>query len=390
MKNLFVLLTALLSVVIAVEAASKLQRITLRRFESVRDNLRAYDTPVFYPQIQSWARVGVVPEPLTNYMDAQYYGVIHIGNPPQEFRVVFDTGSSNLWVPSKKCKLTNIACLLHNKYDSTKSSTYIANGTVFNIQYGSGKLSGFLSTDVVELGGITVANQTFAEAIEEPSLAFIAAKFDGILGMAYSRISVDGVVPVFDNMVKQQLVAEPVFSFYLNRDPSSTIGGELLLGGIDSSHYTGEITYVPVTTKGYWQFKMDGLSLNGESMCTDCQAIADTGTSLIAGPTDVIRSLNTKLGAREIMSGEYQIDCGIVASLPNVTVTIGGRNFNLTPKDYIMKVTQFTMTTCLSGFMGLDVPKPLGPLWILGDVFIGPYYTIFDMGNDRVGFAQTI
>ncbi|PKU28045.1 renin [Limosa lapponica baueri] len=161
-------------------------------------------------------RNGTAPTLLTNYLDTQYFGEISIGTPAQTFKVVFDTGSANLWVPSYKCSPLYSACVSHSRYDSSKSRTYISNGTGFAIRYGTGSVKGFLSQDIVMVSDIPII-QVFAEATALPAFPFIFARFDGVLGMGYPSQAIDGITPVFDRILSQQILKEDVFSVYYSR-----------------------------------------------------------------------------------------------------------------------------------------------------------------------------
>ncbi|XP_030053846.1 cathepsin D [Microcaecilia unicolor] len=369
-------------------SVTALIRVPLKKFRSIRHTLS--DTGLSIEGLQLRDNEVGIPEKLTNYLDAQYYGEISIGTPPQPFSVVFDTGSSNLWVPSKKCSFLDFACWIHKRFNSKTSSTYKENNTDFSIKYGTGSLTGFLSEDTVMIGGLSILNQTFAEAVKQPGITFVFAHFDGILGMAYPSISVDGVLPVFDNIMKQNLLEKNLFSFYLNRDPTAEVGGELLLGGTDPKYYTGEFHYLNVTHKAYWQIKADEVAVGDQlTLCKGgCQAILDTGTSLITGPTEEIHALHKAITAIPLFNGEYLIDCKMIPSLPVITITLGGVRYSLSGDQYVLKVSRLGVSICLSGFMGLDIPPPAGPLWILGDVFIGQYYTVFDRQSDWIGLAK--
>jgi Eukaryotic aspartyl protease len=95
-------------------------------------------------------------ESIKDYANAQYYGTVTMGAPPQSFQVIFDTGSSNLWVPRVGCThCGNPFFGTKAKYDHAASSSYQADGTDFEIMYGSGSVSGYFS---VENGNVIVVS----------------------------------------------------------------------------------------------------------------------------------------------------------------------------------------------------------------------------------------
>lgn len=323
---------------------------------------------------------------IKDFENAQYFGELALGTSGQTFNVIFDTGSSNLWVPAKNC--SKASCLTKHKFDPSKSSTYQADGRPFHIMYGSGPVSGFLESDVLDVGGINV-RQTFAGITDPSGLgpAFAAGRFDGIMGMAFSSISIDGIPTPFQDMVEQKLVDEPVFAFFLASEDNPPLPpltqGELIIGGTDPNHYTGDLSYVSLSSETYWEITIDSLSV-GSASSTTKRAILDTGTSLLAGPKAEVQAIARAIGAKPFLNGEYTVPCKSVNTLPDFEVTIANKTYSIAAKDYVINDEN---QICLFGMTGIDVPPPAGPLWILGDIFIRQYYTVFDFGNKRLGFA---
>lgn len=176
-----------------------------------------------------------------------------------------------------------------------------------------------------------------------PSDTFTHLKFDGLFGLALPDIAANGVDSPIDNMKRQNLIKQRVFSFRINRDDQET-GGELVIGGIDHDLYIPPMQYVPILEGGYWRVAVDSITETSNKcvICpTGCIAIFDTGTSLIAAPKSVVDDLheNVLMAKFNPRTKNFVLDCESLPNLPNITITIHGHPYVLTSKDYTLKVS---------------------------------------------------
>ncbi|NXT60759.1 PEPA protein, partial [Chaetops frenatus] len=359
------------------------RRVPLRKMKSLRQRLQEQGLLESYLEQHPYNLAakyfpGIAVEPLENYMDDEYFGTISIGTPPQEFTVVFDTGSSNLWVPSVFC--SSPACRNHNRFNPAESSTFLSTNDTLFIAYGTGSMTGVLGYDTINVAGINVRNQIFGLAETEPGDSFYYTPFDGILGLAFPSIASSGATPVFDNMMMENLVDRHLFSVYLSRD--SQPGSFVLFGAIDPFYTINGISWIPLSAETYWQISMESVSASGAPVAcsSGCQAIVDTGTTLLAVPIRALRTLLRRLGA----SSSGEISCEAVSHLPDLVFHIHGKEFPVPPRAYVLRSNGY----CTLALQGMDVPTEEGELWILGDVFIREYYVIFDRANNKVGLSR--
>lgn len=318
---------------------------------------------------------------------SEYYGQVMVGHPAQTFLVVFDTGSGNLLVPSVEC--TDESCKKHRRFDSSKSTSskqvgFAANDgpvgkdgdrDIVTITFGTGEMSGVFVKDHICIGDIcSVANFVAATEMSDEPFSFVP--FDGILGLALEQMSEGPRFNLIDAMISQKVLRNDLFSVYFGAEDGED--SEITFGEYKQSRMASPLFWANVSVPGYWQVQMKDIRIKGveQKLCDPyCQVAVDTGTSLLAGPTDIIDKLTAKLNVAD--------DCSNYHELPSLGFIVNGHMLELDAHDYVDK----DETGCTVGLMPLDVPPPKGPLFVFGDPFLRKYYTVYDRKNMRVGFA---
>ncbi|KAF9893236.1 Type I transmembrane sorting receptor [Aspergillus nanangensis] len=328
-------------------------------------------------QIMAAASSGsVVTNPEDN--DAEYLTPVTVGS--TVMNLDFDTGSADLWVFSSE--LSAAEQTGHSVYKPANNATKM-DGASWKISYGDGSnANGDVYKDTVAVGSITAHNQA-VEAAKEISQQFVQDRnSDGLLGLAFS--SINTVKPqsqkTFFDTVKSELDS-PLFAVSLKYHAP----GSYDFGFLDKTKYKGTIKYADVdSSEGFWKFTADGYSVgDGQANSSPIAAIADTGTTLVMLPDDIIEDYYKQVPQAQDneQAGGWVFPCS--TSLPNFTFVIGGYQAVIPGKHINFAPLQGGGSTCFGGIQSNEGLQ----FSILGDVFLKSQYVVFDSQGPRLGFA---
>ncbi|KAI6216965.1 Eukaryotic aspartyl protease [Aphelenchoides fujianensis] len=325
----------------------------------------------------------VFGQKMTNNANIEYHGVISLGQPPQPFKVVFDTGSDILWIPRKGCRSSG-PMVKHCRsgyelYDPKKSRTSEPTGKQFKITYGTGDASGPYFRDAFAFGDPRGGKQLKLKR----KIVFGAGESmsfgdDGILGLSFPRPGEMGT-SIFLQAVSEGLMDNPIFTTYLSKCGSEhcSNGGLITFGDYDKKNceaVQGWANVVPGSV--HWTFQMDGLKVNGRSVGGAGQGITDTGSSELFLPTRVANEVARAAGAK-LTSGAYVVPCNARIS---VSIVIGGQDFEITEQQLVIPVPRARVCR-------LAVAPQLESFYLFGDPFIRTFCQVHDVEKKRVGFA---
>ncbi|GAA5896408.1 uncharacterized protein JCM6883_006893 [Sporobolomyces salmoneus] len=316
-------------------------------------------------------------EVLYNYNnDLLWAGEVRLGTPPQDFTILFDTGSSDFWVPSNDPQCTGCS---GNKFDSGLSTTSSKKNGRFSIYYGDGSTtSGPIYTDVMQIGDFYDDNAYFS-AVDQMSDNFASEPEDGIMGMGYASIS--SIRP----RRQSDATSKP---FGLRIAKTSDGPSELFLGGPNPDQFSGRIEWHPVRKQAYYNITGDAFLDNNYVFPTPLNTIIDSGTTLIiAPPGDADRFWSQVPGASrwDQAEGYYTFPC---SNIPKLSFSFdNGRKWAVRPIDMNLGRVSSHSRLCVGAVAGVDIG--LGDAtWILGCSFLKNVYTVFDPSDsNQVGFA---
>lgn len=244
-------------------------------------------------------------------------------------------------------------CDGHKLYDTNASSTAKKVGKTFSIGFGDGtSVSGDQYTDTVRLANLSASGQHVGAATQY-SNGFDLASFspDGLMGMGFEQISTYPANPVFQTLVNQKQVTEPMFAFKITSGDS-----ELYLGGVNKAKFSGSVTKVNVTQVGFWQVNMDSVNVGEDSVITNIDSVIDTGTTLIVGDPTSVKDFYAAIpgsadASNTVGDGFFTFPCN---SAPDVSLSFGGKSFSIASNLFNLGLVSANSTDCVGGIAGMD------------------------------------
>lgn len=349
--------------------------------------------------------------------------------------VVHDTGSTNIWIASDLC--TEGPCVQkgRQRYNHKRSVTFKnpEAKSELTVQFGTGKLRGPRSIDDFHIGPFSVFQQSFEMIERQEGSVFEQVPLEGILGLAFPKMSAHGATPFFDTIINQKTLERNEFAFYFSRDQPAA--NAIFWGGVDKGFYTGDIEFFPVTDPYYWAMDLHAFKIGAECLLGPAcgQTDANTANSMATSPAPALPATQSSMlqmqGAEaQRSSAKFTVPKAIVdsgttyftaqqplfdivmkklpssqclsiteKSHPNITITL--KNVVGVPRDFIfthkMYMLEAGVSQCQPAFMHIEVPAEHGPGMVLGEVFMRYYYSVFDRGDGsdldaRIGFAPSV
>lgn len=343
-----------------------------------------------------------------------YFGQIQVSGSRDKYSVVFDTGSGHIILPSALCRAD--ACLKHRQYSRIQSTTAksirtvgsVADWISVKITFGTGQVTGQFVNDVVCLSSsnsscISINLVTATNMTENPFNSF---EFDGVFGLGLHQLSLNNDFHFIEGMTAHHASFLPQFAMFLASRPGEQ--SQISFGGHDPGKAMEEMVWSNVARSdmGYWQLQIKSVYV-GDSMldyCADgdCYAILDSGSSMLGVPSSELVTLHRLLSRevpQNVLSDEgFKVDCrdipgeNLTFDLGDFKVVLGSEDL-ARPDPWSKEVQDgndqnVTKTFCRHLLLPVNIAQPVGPkIFVWGAPVLRRYYSVFDVGNKRVGMA---